>query len=228
MKKILLHVMALFFTITVSAQLSITVDPVSISATGPATSTDIGAYTQIINTSADTIELLWSRTVQSMEHEWTTWICDLNNCYLPNIEASPANRPNVLAPGAALTFSVHVGPAGVDGEADIQVQFFTAANPSNILGTLQSHFETGTSSVSDPGNTALRIFPNPTTSYFQLSDQAGIAKVVIYTMVGSKMREYDATQNNRFDVSDLSEGIYLVRLLDAKQTVMKTVRLSKR
>ncbi|HLF65919.1 MAG TPA: T9SS type A sorting domain-containing protein [Saprospiraceae bacterium] len=228
MKKILLNILALFFALAASAQNSITVDPGIASGTGPASSPDISIHAQVTNTSPDTIELMWSRTVQAMEHDWTTWICDLNNCYLPHIEVCPANRPNILAPGTSFELQVHVNPAGVHGEADILVHFYPSDDPLNILGSMQTHFETTTTSVRDLGNPSIRIYPNPTTSYFQLSESSQVARVAIYSIVGNKMREFDARNQSRFDVADLPEGIYLVRLLDAKQTVLKTVRLSKR
>lgn len=226
MKKTLLGVLVILLAFGVNAQL--TVNPGTSTGTGPATSIDIGAYAQVTNTSSDTIELLWSRTVVSMEHGWTTWVCDLNNCYLPTTESCPTNRPNFIAPGSSLNFEVHVGPAGIEGNASVQIQFYTVDDPSTIIGTLFTQFETTTSSVSDPGNEVLRIFPNPTTSYFQISDPTSVSEVAIYSMVGNKMRVFNASQGNRYEVSDLPVGVYLVRLLDNNQKVLKTVRLSKR
>lgn len=225
MKKTLLNLLVLLLAGVVNAQL--TVNPGTATGTGPA-SAGIGAYAQVTNTSSDTMKLLWSRTVLSMEHGWTTWICDLTNCYLPDVENCPTNRPNLLAPGSSLNFEVHVDPAGIEGDASVQIQFYTVDDPSAILGTLFTQFETNTLSVSDPGNSALRIFPNPTTSYFQISDPANVSEVAIYSMVGSKMREFSAVQGNRYEVSDLPVGVYLVRLLDDNQKILKTVRLSKR
>ena len=97
-----------------------------------------------------------------------------------------------------------------------------------ILDSVHIDIETSTTSVSDLTGSALRIFPNPTTSYFQLNNPENVSSVVVYNMVGNKMREFDAHTQSRFDVFDLPVGIYLVRILDNSQLVLKTVRLSKR
>ena len=211
-----------------NGQFSINISPPATMGSGPASSTDIGAYAQITNMSDDTLQLLWTRNVLSIEHEWTSWICDLNNCYLPEIGECPESRPNILAPGTSMNFEVHVGPAGVEGEAELMIELYSLDDQDNILGTLNVHFETSSTSVTDLNTSALRIYPNPTTSYFQLNHPAEVAYVVVYNIVGNKMREYDARNTTRFDVANLTQGIYLVRLLDAQHHVLRTVRLSKR
>jgi hypothetical protein len=210
------------------SQFSVNVAPPNTFGSGPASSTDIGAYAQVTNTSEDTLEMLWTRRVLDIEHEWTSWICDLTNCYLPEINDCPESRPNILAPGSSMNFEVHVGPAGVEGEAEIEIDLFAASDPENILGTINVRFETSSTSVTDLNTSALRIYPNPTTSFFQLNHPADVARVDVFNIVGNKMREFDARNTTRFDVSDLTQGIYIVRLLDGSNQVLRTVRLSKR
>jgi hypothetical protein len=123
---------------------------------------------------------------------------------------------------------MHVGPGGVEGEAEYMLYFYDLAEPENILDSVRVLFETTTTAIHDLTSASLRIYPNPTTSYFQISDPAGVAKVIVYNIVGNRLREFDARNISRFDVSDLPEGIFLVRLFDADQRVLKTVRLSKR
>jgi hypothetical protein len=229
MKKNLLYILGfLLFTASATGQFSVSISPPSTLGSGPASSTDIGAYAEVTNTSDDTLDMLWTRRVISMEHEWTSWICDLNNCYLPEIGECPESRPNILAPGSSMNFEVHVGPAGVEGEAELEIDLYSAADPQNILGTINVQFETSSTSVTDLNTSELRIYPNPTTSFFQLNHPADVAQVVVYNIIGNKMREFDARNISRFDISDLTQGIYIVRILNANHQVLRTVRLSKR
>ena len=230
MKQILLSILVLIsgygFAV---AQNSLSIEPAMAFGNGPVSSTDIGAHALVTNTSPDTVSLLWSRQIISSQQGWTSWICDLNNCYLPYVDVCPTSRPNVLAPGESVDFQIHINPAGIEGNGEIHVNLYDASDPGTSLGLVQAMFETSTSAVADLSANALKLYPNPTTSHFQVSNPINVNFVVIHSLVGNKVREYDARiAGARYDVSDLPQGIYLVRLLDASHNVLKTVRLSKR
>lgn len=228
MGKALLTFLGLSFSLFCSAQLSVSAHPGTASGSGIANNPDIAAYCHVTNNSTFPINLLWSRSVVSKPAEWSSWACDMNNCYLPHVNACPESFPNILDPGQSFEFSYHVKPSGVDGNAEFKVYFYELTEQENMLDSVTFTFETTASAVDDVASAGLRIFPNPTTSYFQINNASNVASVSLYNMVGSKVREFDATSNTRFDVADLTEGVYLVRLLDAQGFVLKTVRLSKR
>jgi hypothetical protein len=212
-----------------SGQNALMIDPSMTFGNGPVTATDIGAHATVTNTSSDTVRLLWTRSIESSTQGWTSWICDLNNCYLPKVGICPPSRPNVLAPGDTIDFQVHINPAGTAGSATICVTLYDMDNPDEILGTVKAMFETSTTSVSDVSRDDLQLFPNPTTSYFEISNASNVTHVAIHSLVGTKVRDFNAKINGgRFDVSDLPQGIYLVRLMDGSYNVLKTMRLSKR
>lgn len=228
MQKTLLTFLCAFLSFWSAAQLSVSISPGTVEASGPASAQDIAAYCHITNHSSDPVSLLWSRTVVSKPSQWLSWVCDMTTCYLPHVDICPADRPNLLDPGQSFELSYHVKPLDVEGEAHFKLYVYDLSDPAVLLDSVDFLLATTTTSVSDVSNPGLRIYPNPTTSYFQIQDPTNVARVAVYNIIGNKMREFDARSTNRFDVSDLSEGIYLVRLLDAKQAVLKTVRLSKR
>ena len=47
-------------------------------------------------------------------------------------------------------------------------------------------------------------------------------------MLGKRVRTFDTSFGNKYDIADLPEGIYLVSMVDANRKVVKTVRISKR
>ena len=73
----------------------------------------------------------------------------------------------------------------------------------------------------------LNIHPNPTTGIFKLTDTKGISRVEVYSILGSKLRSFDAVKENTFDVNNLAPGMYLVSHFDSKGQVLKTVKLFK-
>lgn len=228
MRKALLILFFAGISVWATAQLSISINPESSSGSGLASSPDIAAYCHITNNSSVPVSLLWTRSVVSKPTQWLSWVCDNTTCYLPFVDTCPEDRTNNLDPGQSFNLSYHVNPLNVDGEGEFMLYVYDLSDPNIILDSVQFLIETSTTSVSDPAHSSLKIYPNPTTSYFQVENSTDVAKVVVYNIVGSKMKEFDARNQTRFDVADLTEGIYLIRLLDARQNVLKTVRLSKK
>ena len=83
-------------------------------------------------------------------------------------------------------------------------------------------------SAFDYGDPQLKIFPNPTTHYIQLSNPREVIYFSIYNVVGRKILTFEVKSSNKYDVSQLSNGMYLVQFMDANNKVITTQRLSKR
>ncbi len=69
------------------------------------------------------------------------------------------------------------------------------------------------------------IYPNPATSSFKLTCPIPIVKIEIYNMIGKRVKSMLNKNLNYFDVSDLRNGIYLVRVLDNNYKSIKVLRL---
>lgn len=78
--------------------------------------------------------------------------------------------------------------------------------------------------------TDIKVYPNPATNYIEFQNpEDKVKRVVVYNLVGRPIRRMSATSGkNWYDVSDLSRGMYLIQLLDAKGTVITTKRINKR
>ncbi len=76
----------------------------------------------------------------------------------------------------------------------------------------------------------IKIYPNPTTDYINFDNESGkVERVIIYSLVGRKVKEYKANDGkNTYDVTDLSNGMYLIQLTGADNKVIKTQRINKR
>ena len=75
---------------------------------------------------------------------------------------------------------------------------------------------------------AIQLYPNPAIEYFSLTNAGRVNQIVMYNMLGRQIRNFDVNPANRYDVSDLPGGIYMVTLLDRNGALIKTMRLSKR
>ncbi len=99
-----------------------------------------------------------------------------------------------------------------------------------ILFLLLSFVEIEAQDVSGQrGSTGKRlevsIYPNPASESFKLTCPIPISKVEIYNMIGKKVKSLLNKNLNYFDVSDLRNGIYLIRVLDSNYKSIKVLRL---
>jgi Secretion system C-terminal sorting domain len=98
----------------------------------------------------------------------------------------------------------------------------TASSNTKPIASLQ-----GGRSVAQ--NPKIKVYPNPATEYIKLSQIVDVRKIKILSLIGSPMKLYDVVETEeKYDVSDLPNGLYLVQLLDSNNKVITTQRLNKR
>jgi len=77
-------------------------------------------------------------------------------------------------------------------------------------------------------STALKIFPNPASTFIQLKTATGINAIIIYNLVGRKIKKFVAEKGKSYPIADLPKGMYLIQLIDTNDKVLTTQRVSKR
>jgi hypothetical protein len=58
-----------------------------------------------------------------------------------------------------------------------------------------------------------------------IQNKSNVSKVLLSNLVGKQVKSFNTNQD-RFEVGDLVGGIYIVQLLDNRNKVIKTSRLS--
>ncbi|MBX2816469.1 MAG: T9SS type A sorting domain-containing protein [Saprospiraceae bacterium] len=183
------------------------------------------AHSWLINTSEDTKTFRWIRSTESASDGWASAICDFNACYSTSVDSSITDVE--LGPGDSTNLDVHIRPMGIEGKAHIRLLIFEVGNPENrIEGNYL--FNQTLSNADQAPQVNLKVYPNPAVDYFQLSDYQDISKVVLYTMAGREIKSFKVYPNEKFDVSHLHRGMYLVRLINRRNEVLKALRLNKR
>ncbi|MBK9984880.1 MAG: T9SS type A sorting domain-containing protein [Saprospiraceae bacterium] len=223
----------LFLTLVLSiplasrGQVTVSVDPPTFVLTGNPTQTDVSYHVQVTNTSAGSASIFWSKRMSNNPVPWTSWICDKNLCYLPEVNSCPPLKPNLLGPGESFELQIHMNPLQVEGSADYQVTLLD--DLGNSLYVINGQFLISNSTaVKETNETKLSVFPNPATDFFKVSDIPGLNSIELFNIVGNKVRSFEAGPQKQYYVGDLTDGIYLVRLESAGGKVIKTIRLSKR
>ena len=217
----------LLISLAGKGQVTITVDPSSFVMAGNPSQTDVAFHILVTNTSSSTANIFWSKKLLNNPTPWFSWICDKNLCYTPETNSCPASKPNVLGPGESFDLQVHMNPSSMEGEGDYELNLLDEQgnNLTTIGGDILINSATA---VKDSKESKLTVFPNPTTEFFKVSEISGLRNVELFNIVGNKIRSYDAIPQKQYYVGDLTDGIYLIRLVSSSGKVIKTIRLSKR
>ena len=76
----------------------------------------------------------------------------------------------------------------------------------------------------------LSVYPNPTTEYISVNDNNSdmIGHLVVFNLVGKKVKEFDYVKGETYYVADLPKGMYLVQIQNRNRDVLKTQKVDKR
>ncbi len=75
----------------------------------------------------------------------------------------------------------------------------------------------------------IKVYPNPASDYIQLNETGTVSKIKILNMVGKTIKRFEVTlKGEKYNISDMPKGLYLVQLLDSNDKVISTKRLNKR
>jgi Secretion system C-terminal sorting domain len=220
--------LALFFSLNILnsyTQVTITITPQVQTVGVNPDSMEIRAKATFKNTSTVTKKFTWTRNVMNISTGWTTQVCDSKGCWIPSVGTAPEQIE--LAPNATSNLDVYIRPEKKQGAATIEVKVFEVGNETNTVTGRYLFSTTTRAKETNINNANIRIYPNPTIDYFQLTEDDGIDKVVIYNIIGRQMRTYKVTDNGKYNVNDLPEGLYIIRLLAANGATVKTIRLSR-
>lgn len=239
MKKILLPILfSAIFAIVLSAQIDVTFDVNPVNYAGQVDLTDqwteVVGHANITNNSSTAVSIKWNLQPQSnVPGAWEVYICDNNNCYTPsvisNIMPGILDAPVELQPGESGLMDVHVRPNFVAGYGTVMVPITTTFDTVTVLSTGVYNFDiTGLiSSTSDLEKSNIKVFPNPASTYFNISDNELVSTIEVYNVIGKKLKTYEASNGSSYDINDLPKGLLMVRMLDKDAEVVKTVRLTK-
>jgi len=237
MKQLIPFFLFLFLTLQIQAQCDLTAEPnpyvetFLVDFSNPTAETSTHGY--FINTSTETVNVKWEIIVDSdCPNEWSYKLCDANNCYIYGVLTNmggPVNVPVKLDPGDTSILQFYIKPNAVSGCCKPKIELTCLGGAGVVSETAEFDVcvENATD-VSEREKSSLRIFPNPSNSYFSLTNNNFIKKVWVSNILGKRVRSFYAVNDGRYDVSGLPDGIYLVSMVDEFNKVLKTVRMSKR
>ena len=82
--------------------------------------------------------------------------------------------------------------------------------------------------TSKVSHTEIAVYPNPAVDYFTLtSDEDVVQKITVNNIIGKQVLSFQRNEMNKYDISPLKKGIYVVRVFDHNDQLVKALRLSK-
>lgn len=72
------------------------------------------------------------------------------------------------------------------------------------------------------------VYPNPASDFISLSNEGAVQQLVIYNFGGRQVLAFTASKGQRYDISNLPDGMYLVQFLNPQNKIIHTQRLQKR
>jgi len=227
----LLLVSILFFTCYgLNSQISLTLEPnpSSISVSDVSSDSPTIAKATLTNTSeTDTLMVNWERNIISMSEGWLSSVCDKNLCYGTDVEASPDSKPVIIPPGESSNLDVYIFANDVVGAAEIDVTATDLSNMENMV-TGKYNIDSTTPTRDLFTSDDVQIFPNPTVNAFQIKNDKAVRSVKIYNIIGKEVGNYSHIRGSQYEVTNFQKGIYIIRLFDQTNKMIKVLRLNKK
>lgn len=200
----------------------------------PSTSLTFSPEVEVLNSSTSKINVVWERTIISMPNGWEVQICDPNSCYLSQVSSNQFQLN--VGSKAKMKMGVQIqNGSPTEGCAIVELKVKNAANPdiNDIIIFNMCADPTGFNTVISTRKD-FRIFPNPVTFTLNLEfngyDFDEINAIEIYSLVGKKIDviyPQNLSDVFQYPAYDLSEGMYLVNIVDRNGRVLGTKRFSK-
>jgi hypothetical protein len=182
-------------------------------------------YLEMKNQGATQATFYWKLTKPKFNPAWRSQMCDLNDiCYNWNHDHSGV--PNNLESGLTGKMSLQLDHKSIVDSAILILCIYSDKEFTDTLDcmTIYLNIAESTSSKILKTDSDISLFPNPSSGYFRISGKQDIGKVELYNMIGKNIKTFDKAQPS-YNVGDLRNGIYLVRIFDRKGQPLKVLRL---
>jgi len=181
-------------------------------------------HATMTNTSSDEKTFNWDINTLCNSADFQLTYCDKGGCYLPgNISGQV-----ILAGGESGAMDLHIKSDGVNNEMVSEITLAEVGNPDNTVTVTFSYAECGTVGTAEiEAAQSITLFPNPAADQFTLSDNEVVESVAVYNILGSVVKQFEASANGTYDVADLNTGIYLVQLRGEDEEVLRTMKMNK-
>tara|TARA_Y100000739_G_scaffold223083_1_gene225427 strand:- start:508 stop:1167 length:660 start_codon:yes stop_codon:yes gene_type:complete len=209
MPKSLFAISFLLLSVTTFGQFSITPTD-SLYGNVVADSTISIFQIDLINETADSLNLTWKLIEENVTEGWDYNLCDLGECYtgVPNSAEMQA-----FASGEAGYLKMLVNPLSIEGYGFWHFWVYPSNDQDNFVNLYFSINASGTEGIIESMK-EMKIFPNPAKDQIFISTN-DLQSVQLFGLNGSLITELKS-QSKVFDISAIPSGIYFLVLQNSK------------
>lgn len=195
------------------------------------THTEISPEIEIKNTTNKPLELAWEITESYLPEGWSTVVCEYK-CH----QGFEKNSKFTLAPKENLTnFRVGFRPNTHPGIGSTEVTIYEPSRPEStavkvmFAASARDEMTKKDDNGGRGSSSTAQVYPNPAVEYIMLNtDNQDVKYIEIYNIIGRKVLSYNVNHDGeKYNVSTLPRGLYMVRLLDSNKNVIDIPRFNK-
>jgi len=199
---------------------------------------DVAILDTLMNMYPATKQVTWSIVKVSGPAQWSFTNCDPASCYSAQspynyLSNNNTTTPWALASGASGVFTFHVVLHSIAGNGTYKLTAWVDGDSVNTAVSRMLNISvtqaTGISKVSNP---EVKIYPIPANDVvnIDLSNLNSAKRLEIYNLIGAKMGSYaiDGDGTNTIPVNNLNTGMYFVKVMDGRNTILTTKTFQKR
>lgn len=180
----------------------------------------------IVNNNNHAIQLKWSKFSQDLPQGTRVVFQDRSSRWN---SMAQEGEIRIQALDTAF-FDLHYYPNGQKGggSIDVLVEDVKRKDQNYTLSYKVKDVKLAEHRSGAGGDDDFRVYPNPASDYFSVNEVSHLKEVIVINLVGQEVKRFVASPHSKYDISELTRGLYLIRLVDKKGEVVKTIRLSKR
>ncbi len=214
-----LHTLSIFLFFCLSLQAQITLDEIKTQIRSTA-SQNMFTQLRLTNTGNSKVKVKVEREMIKMPSQWYTSLHKSGNPF----SSYTSSFVLQLKPNQQLTIGSIFYPQNHGGHGEVIIR---ATNLNDLSNTIEKNIKVEAVSRNSKVMSTVSLFPNPATTHFKISNNASLKQLVIYNIVGRKLKSFKVGDlKTEYQVGDLARGIYLVRCLNENQKVIETLRLN--
>ncbi|WP_156825854.1 T9SS type A sorting domain-containing protein [Lewinella cohaerens] len=183
----------------------------------------------ITNNTADTLFMKWDRILNDKPECWVTSVFGVWIQAIPTVNSLEFELlPNRTEHIDVLTFVDPQGDGPTAGEAEVVLKITNLNDAADTLLATYHFTVTGSvnciTSTSEIDDEVFKIYPNPSTDFFQLTETAAIQQLRVYDLLGQQVRQFEVIPNQYYDINGLPAGVYWVQLMGRSGEVIEIIK----
>lgn len=213
-----------FFPLVLMAQLpfSITPNPAHIDTLPNVADAPCDAI--IHNNTNQPLNIKWERIIINLPTGMRSQVCDPVTCYFATVSTKSFTLPG----GAEGDMIVHfLNDVAQPFQAIIHLKVYNIDDPTQEIIAVYTYNSIASDAKEPLPAAVVKMYPNPSTEFLALENAADVHFLRVYSLEGRQVAQFNASDDHRYDISQLAPGAYVLSLEDEKGRLFQAVEFVK-